>query len=419
MRVVICRNTKCRKRIPGSRTIASAWFAIRAKFPRNGTTNVRDNSGPMVNLASHIRTAGLVCLAAVLLGISSAAGGPAPTSPKKAASPKQKSEEVFKNLKVLRNTPSEPLVSSMQFMTSSLGVHCEYCHVENAFERDDKKSKQTARQMMRMVARINATEFHGKQEITCYSCHRGSPKPLTVPVIAKVSRRLLSAPTSGLPQPPDQLSPADVIKKYIQARGGTDAIANLKSLQEKGAFRSDSSEFPLELYATNAARSATVIHFPGADRIETLDGTSGWISLPGATPRPMTSARADAARIDDDLQFALDPNRIFPEIKGTGISKVGTEDAVMLSGGRPGFPPVEMYFSVSSGLLLRIVHYSPSALGLNPTQTDYSDYREIGGVKIPFHWTSSTPEGSFSVQIESAEANEQIPEKEFAMPPGQ
>ena len=364
----------------------------------------------MANFANHASTTVLVCLI-VLLGINRAAGQISQTSPDK------KSGEVFKNLKVMNNTPSDMLLSSMQFMTSSLGVHCEYCHVENAFEKDDKKPKQTARQMMQMVDRINKTEFHGKQQLTCYSCHHGSPKPLTIPVIAESPPRLLSEVASDVPQSPNQV--ADVIAKYIHARGGAEAVASLSSLQERGTFRSDTTEFPMEFYAASPARSSTVIHFPGTDRITTFDGTSGWMVVPGHPTHVMTTGEADAARMDADFQFAMDPKKIFPEIKLIATAKIGGEDAVVLSGERPGLPPVEMYFSTSSGLLLRTVQYVQATLGLNPTQTDYSDYREVHGVKVPFHWISATPTGRFSVQIESARANEAIPDKIFLMSSGQ
>jgi photosynthetic reaction center cytochrome c subunit len=385
-------------------------------------TNPREHRQLMARLANRNPAADFVfilCLFLVcLLGIGGATGEvPANSAPKKTSSEK-KSGEVFKNLKVLNETPSDLLLPSMQFMSSSLGVHCEFCHVENAFEKDDKKPKQTARQMMRMVERINTTAFHGKQQITCNSCHRGSPTPLSTPVISETPAQLLSAPAPDMSQSPGQPSPADIIGKYIQARGGTESLANLNSLQERGTFRSGPAAFPLELYAANPVRSGTVIHFPGADRIAAFDGASGWISLPGSPTREMTAAEADAARIDAELQLGLDPNKIFPEIKLAKISKVGAEDAVVLSCRRPGLPPVEMYFAASSGLLLRAVHYSPSPLGLNPTQTDYSDYREISGVKVPFHWTSSTPEGSFTVQIESAQANQPLPENIFTAPTG-
>lgn len=95
---------------------------------------------------------------------------------------------------------------------------------------------------------------------------------------------------------------------------------------------------------------------------------------------------------------------------------MGTAYSVVLSGQRPGLPPVEMYFDTTTGLLLRSVHYTASALGLNPTQTDYSDYRRVGTVKIPFHWTSSTPTGRFSIQIATVRANLSIPDEVFSKP---
>ena len=355
----------------------------------------------------YIRIAGLLAL---LLAIARAADWPA-------TSPDKKSGDVFKNLKVLNETPSDQLLPSMQFITSSLGVHCDYCHLENAFEKDDKRPKQTARQMMQMVKEINNTQFKDKQKVTCYSCHRGSPKPLTVPAIPSTTPRLLSEPVSDKPsESSTQSTPATVIAKFVTALGGTDAIAGLNSLEEAGTFHSDAREFPIELYQAKPGRSAARIHFPGADRLTVFDGASGSITLPGRPTRAMTSGEVDAARMDADLQFALNLNQIFQEIKLAGTSKLGTEDAVLLSGERAGLPPVEMYFGATSGLLLRIVHYLPSALGLNPVQTDYSEYRKIPGVgiKIPFQWTSSTPTGRFTVQVRTARANVAIPEAVFS-----
>lgn len=76
----------------------------------------------------------------------------------------KKSSEVYKNVKVLNDAPSDQLVPSMKFISSSLGVRCEYCHVENAFDKDDKETKQIARKMMQMVFAINANNFDGHQE---------------------------------------------------------------------------------------------------------------------------------------------------------------------------------------------------------------------------------------------------------------
>jgi hypothetical protein len=88
----------------------------------------------------------------------------------------------------------------------------------------------------------------------------------------------------------------------------------------------------------------------------------------------------------------------------------------MISGQRAGLPPVEMYFDKQTGLLIRMVRYAQSPLGRNPTQIDYSDYREVNGLKLPFSWTSSTPTGRFTIQVEGAEANVSISETRFEKP---
>ena len=89
----------------------------------------------------------------------------------------------FKNIQVLKDIPADQLIPAMQFITASLGVECEFCHVQGAFEKDDKKPKQIARKMMEMMITINQENFDGKREVTCYSCHRGNTNPVATPLV--------------------------------------------------------------------------------------------------------------------------------------------------------------------------------------------------------------------------------------------
>src|SRR5260370_7475834 len=61
-------------------------------------------------------------------------GTPAPSS---AAEPR-KAEEQFKNILVLKGIPADQLIPGMQFITVSLGVECEFCHVEAASKKTTK-----------------------------------------------------------------------------------------------------------------------------------------------------------------------------------------------------------------------------------------------------------------------------------------
>ena len=88
----------------------------------------------------------------------------------------------------------------------------------------------------------------------------------------------------------------------------------------------------------------------------------------------------------------------------------------MVLGLTPGQPPVKLYFDQTSGLLVRMVHYADTPLGLNPTQVDFADYRDAGGVKTPYRWTIARPSGSFTIQIDKVEQNVAIDGAKFVEP---
>ena len=79
---------------------------------------------------------------------------------------------------------------------------------------------------------------------------------------------------------------------------------------------------------------------------------------------------------------------------------------------------MRLYFDKNSGLLVREVRYAETPLGRMPTQIDYADYRDSGGVKIPFRWTLARPNGRFTIQIAEVENNVPIDDARFAKPEG-
>ena len=147
--------------------------------------------------------------------------------------PVKTTEQVFKNIQVLKGIASSQLIPAMEFISSSLGVRCSFCHVEGHFEKDDKKPKQTARNMMKMMSSLNQNNFEGRLELTCYSCHRGARDPIATPVVAseiqtevtvapEVQKFLTNLPTAG-----------QLIEGYVQALGGAAAIEKITAGQKK------------------------------------------------------------------------------------------------------------------------------------------------------------------------------------------
>jgi hypothetical protein len=96
------------------------------------------------------------------------------------------------NLQVLpKDMPRQQLTTLMRSFTAALGVMCDHCHVGTMQERakDDNPKKAIARKMIQMTAAINNEHMKGVGEpaadgaakVTCFTCHRGAIKPLSVP----------------------------------------------------------------------------------------------------------------------------------------------------------------------------------------------------------------------------------------------
>lgn len=60
---------------------------------------------------------------------------------------------------------------------------------------------------------------------------------------------------------------------------------------------------------------------------------------------------------------------------------------------------------MQSGLLLRITHRIESPLGALPLQTDYEDYRDVNGLKIPFTVQVTRVDGITTYTWQKMEAN--------------
>jgi hypothetical protein len=325
---------------------------------------------------------------------------------------------VYKNLQVLEGIPSDQLISTMRFISASLGVECRYCHVQDHFDNDDKKPKQSARDMMRMMATINKDSFSGDREVTCYSCHKGSPKPDAIPAVASEAHaQTVTDPSAG--KLPANLPTADeLIDHYIQAAGGAVAIDRITSREESGTATLNGQSVHFEVFSRNPGEQVVVRHLAAGDDVAVLNRDEGWFSTPGRPLREMEAADLDAARMDADIQFPLHIKRLFADLSVEYPERIGDREVYVISGTREGRPAVKLYFDEQSGLLVRLVRYAESPLGRVPTQLDFDDYRNVDGVETPFRWTVAQPGESSTMRMEHVQQNIPIDEAKFAKPAG-
>jgi photosynthetic reaction center cytochrome c subunit len=333
--------------------------------------------------------------------------------------PGKKAEEQFKNIQVLKGIPAEQLIPTMEFIGASLGVGCEFCHVHNAFEKDDKKPKQTARKMMEMMFTINADSFEGNRVVTCNSCHRGNAMPQAIPaVMTEEPKEAISGPKA--PEAKESAPTGEqLLDTYLQAVGGAAAIEKVTSRVMQGTIDFGGKTVPIDIYSKQPGKRISFMHMPEGDSVTAFDGHEGWLGMPGRPVREMHGSELDAASMDADLHLATHLKPMFSEMRVQGSEKVGDREAYVVVGAREGKTPIRLYFDEQSGLLLRLVRFGDSALGWFPTQIDYADYRDTNGVKIPYRWTLSRPNGRFTIQVSEVKQNVFVDNAKFAKPPAE
>jgi photosynthetic reaction center cytochrome c subunit len=322
----------------------------------------------------------------------------------------------FKNIQALKDIPADELIPTMQFISGALGVDCEFCHIGHAMDKDDKKEKQTARKMIEMQLAIIKGHFKNEIEVTCYTCHRGSPHPVGVPILT---------PNAGKPpehehheiSAQENLPSADqILDKYLAALGGADALHKIKTRIQKGTVDAMGQQYPIEIYSEAPEKRLSISHPSFGESITAFDGHAGWLTTPRGV-HPMNAGERQSARIDAQIYFPVRLRELYQELKVLPGETIDGHATFLVTAKGVSTPPLRLYFDQQTCFLLRLIRYTETPLGRDPAQVDYVDYRDTSGLKIPYQWTLTRTNGSFTIRINSVQQNVPVDEKLFVMPP--
>ena len=370
-----------------------------------------------------IRAAGLV--AAALLGAAFvAAQAPAPKP--------LMAEDVFKNVQVLKGIPVDEFMGTMGIFSAALGISCENCHSLSDkswadYALDATPKKKIARSMVLIMQGINKSYFGGRQVVTCFSCHRGGDHPRTTPDLGAI----YGAPPEdelddAVQADKDQPTPDQILDKYIQAIGGMQKVAAITSVVQKGTssgYGPESGQRAIEIYTKAPNMRTQIIHTDNGDSTTTTNGRLGWISAP-LRPVPvidLTGGELDGAKADAAMAFPGLLKQAFTQWRSGAPEIVNDKRVLVIQGiagnGTPGNRTmVTLYFDPETGLLVRMRRYAASVVGRMPTEYDYSDYRDVNGVKMPFKWTEMWLDGRENVELSEIQLNTNIDAARFAKP---
>jgi hypothetical protein len=333
-------------------------------------------------------------------------------------------EEVEKNIKVLNGMPDADLLPTMKFISASLGVACNFCHVSKDGQldaaADDKKEKKTARAMIKMVRDINKTNFHGEPRVSCFTCHMGQASPQgfpSLPVVLRGPTEASASPTAT----PSLPSAADILNKYIDAVGGESAANAIKSTAITGTLATAgglTGTYEADQIGFNRVRELSTTSRGSRERAVSPAG--GWEKTPFGV-FDLSGQQLTDVKLSPPLLIGPKLKEQYSKIQVSGRNKIDNDDVYIVEAKRIDDKHERLYFDVATGLLLRRVTDTPTMIGVIPERFDYADYRDIGGVKFPFLIRVSSVDAINPITtrtLQEVKLNVPIDETNFNRPPG-
>ncbi|MEP6789235.1 MAG: c-type cytochrome [Acidobacteriota bacterium] len=315
----------------------------------------------------------------------------------------------FHNIKVLNDMPADQLGRVMNLYSASLGVDCDFCHVTSDFSKDDKKTKETAREMIKMVMAINKDNFNNRPRITCNSCHNGHMEPTPAPNLNAVAE-------PERPKQPTTKPTADqIFEKYVAALGGKDKVDKITSrIATATRTERNGKEVEQETVYYDAGKYALKTTYPKATVTEVFDGSAA-IKF----ARQPIELRTDEQEQIKREAAVFTPSALraaYTKVDFGFLDRIDGKEAYMLVGTTAANQRERLYFDVATGLLVRRTMASQTMFGMFQYQVDYMDYKAFGGVKAPTTIKYSMPNISWTRRILTLKNNVPVDASVFKAP---
>ena len=318
----------------------------------------------------------------------------------------------FKNIKVLNDMPADQMGQVMNIMSASLGVDCKMCHVSNDkdFEKDGIDHKDIARKMIKMTWEINKTFFEGKPEVSCNTCHVGHERPVALPSL------LPPAPPVERPKQPAVKPTVDeILAKYETALGGKDALARVKSRYIKAnRVEPDGKTVEPEEIWLKGGKYRSETKYGDYLVTELFDGKDAR-KLGNTEAIELKAFEAEQMKRDAQLFANPDIRSIYAKLDFRFLNRIDGREVYMVTATTADNRREQLVFDVLTGQLVRRVASAMTVIGQFQYQVDYSDYKDLGGVKLPASTRFAMPGITWTRKIVEVK-NNMVDDAKFTSP---
>jgi len=234
------------------------------------------------------------------------------------------------------------------------------------------------------------------------------------------------APEKAGPAPspsPDRAQAAEALfDKYAEAVGGREAAARIQTYVLKGTFgmTGKAVSLPVEIYFKRPGKSLMVVEVPRVGQLRRgRSGGAGWsqTSFTGVVddaPSELTEVERD-----QDVYGQNKLREIYQEVRLESRARLAGRDVYIVEGKPAEGPAEKMLFDVETGLLLRwdIARRVPGR-GTVFARVYLDDYREVGGLRVPFTVRYFFDPRELVLRIADAQYNVPLDDAMFERPRG-
>jgi len=213
---------------------------------------------------------------------------------------------------------------------------------------------------------------------------------------------------------PAGMTAQKVIDQYIDAIGGEKNLKKIKDITVKLSMEMQGMSMNQVIYKKVPDKYAMEMSMNG-NTIQKIvfDGTSGKTSgMQGnadLTEDQIANLKYNNIPIIPDRQYSDEGYKL--ELKG--MEEVDGQKAYNIMVTTPDGNQQQEYYSLDTGLKLRTVSTMSTPQGEITQTVDYSNYKEVDGVKFPFALKQSVGPRSFDLKVDSITVNSDLPDDTF------
>ena len=248
---------------------------------------------------------------------------------------------------------------------------------------------------------------------------RGAAKRIFLCLMVMLALKRAGA-WAGSPAPESMPTVEQVLDKYVQALGGKSAIEKMSTLVTKGSVDvpSTGESGSMETYRKAPNKEMQMISTPSNGPSQRgFDGTAGWNWDPDSGPSDMSPADLMGMKLESAFYRDIRLKELYPKMSVKGKEKVGNREAYVIEAPREDGSSEKMYFDTQSGLLVQSeVPMEVPDEGKTIVNSQYEDYREVDGVKIPFTIRQTSAYFDYVIKLNEVKFNQPIDDAKFKKP---